>query len=497
MENFNNAKIPPNSLQSEQSVIGGLLSYNDAWDDISTIISIEDFYNPSHKIIFEAVKILIEHNQPADALTVKEQLLKTNDEESFGGFAYLATITHNTPSVENIKSYAEHVRELSIYRQLIKITNEIADDAYHPKKLNIDELIDRAETKIFAIAEQIAQNKSNLTNTKESTPSFVKRIEYRQENPGISGIKTGFTEFDKLTKGLQNGDLIIIAGRPSMGKTAFSMNMVEHITINENTPVLVFSIEMPTEQLLMRMVSSSFKIKMGNMQDGNMTVADCTNFNQAVQVLESIDLYIDETPSPTPSEIRSISRRVKKRLVSEGKDLGLIVVDYLGLMQVLGVSDNRNLEISIISRSLKALAKELNIPVIALSQLNRGVESRPKAGKGRMPQMSDLRDSGSIEQDADIVAFMYRDEAYHDENFSNPEEVGKADLKIAKHRNGPTGFIKLGFNAEFARFENPKVGVSDYNQAQIDSSYSYNNDMENITNIDENTTSIGEYAKSD
>lgn len=475
-----NIKIPPNSSQSEQSVLGGLMIYNDAWDEINAFIGVDDFYHNTHKIIFEVIGFLLGNNSPADILTVKEQLSKNGDEDAIGGFAYLASIAENTPSIENIKNYADHVRELAVYRRLIAVSNDIASEAYQPKNLRVEEVIDRAESKIFTIAGEVAKSQTTLSHIKERLPSFIEDINIRAENNGIFGLETGFTELDKLTTGLQKGDLIIVAGRPSMGKTAFSMNIVEHVAIQEQKPVLVFSLEMPTEQLMMRMVSSSFKINMRKMQEGSMDANDWNNFNQAAQILEKTNIIIDESASPSPTEIRSKARRVYK----QHPDLSLIVVDYLGLMQVPGAND-RNSEIATISRSLKALAKELNVPVIALSQLNRSVEGRPKAGKGRMPQMSDLRDSGSIEQDADLIAFMYRDEAYHDENFSNPDEVGKADLKIAKHRNGSTGFIKLQFNGEFAKFENLATGFDEYDEAQI--ANSYQNDM----------TSVGDFASGD
>jgi replicative DNA helicase len=482
----NNIKIPPNSHQSEQSVLGGLMIYNDAWDDISGILGIDDFYHQQNKIIFEAIGFLLDNNSPADILTVKEQLSKNGDEDSVGGFAYLASIAENTPSIENIQNYADHVRELAVYRRLIVVSNDIAQNAYQPKNLRIEEVIDQAESKIFTIAGEVARSVNTLSHIKERLPSFIDDINTRAENNGIFGLETGFSELDKLTTGLQKGDLIIVAGRPSMGKTAFSMNIVEHVAIQTSKPVLVFSLEMPTEQLMMRMVSSSFKINMRKMQEGSMDASDWNNFNHAVEVLEKSNIIIDESASPTPTEIRSKARRVYK----QHPDLSLIVVDYLGLMQVPG-SNDRNSEIATISRSLKALAKELDVPVIALSQLNRSVESRPKSGKGRMPQMSDLRDSGSIEQDADIIAFMYRDEAYHDDNFSNPDEIGKADLKIAKHRNGSTGFIKLQFNGEFAKFENLATGFSEYDEAQI---HSYQNDMTNVADFGAEESEF-EYSK--
>ncbi|CAC9528091.1 Replicative DNA helicase (DnaB) [Bathymodiolus heckerae thiotrophic gill symbiont] len=472
-----NVKIPPNSLDSEQSVLGGLLLHNDAWDQVADILTEVDFYNASHRIIFEAISTLMHHDKPADILTVKEHVKKTGNEETIGGFVYLAQIAENTPSISNIEAYAKHVRELSVYRQLIVASHEIADTAYNPKEMEVQELIDLSEKKIFEIAEQVTRGKKDITNVKDIIKDVVNRVHEMQETEGVTGLETGFTELDKITSGLQNGDLIIIAGRPSMGKTAFSMNIIEHvaITAKEPKPVAVFSLEMPTEALVMRMISSFGHIKGENLKD-TMTETDWNSFNHAVLALEKSTILIDETPSITPTEIRAKCRRLKRQY----PDLALIMVDYLQLMVVHGKTDNRVQEISEISRSLKALAKEINVPVIALSQLNRGVESRPKAGKGRMPQMSDLRESGSIEQDADIIGFIYRDQQYHDDSYSNPEEIGKADLKIAKHRNGSTGSIKLAFIGEYARFED--LANEDQFQGIPDEHMdaAYNNNMANF-----------------
>ena len=444
-----NSKLPPNSIDSEQSVLGGLLLHNDAWDRVADILSTTDFYNAKHRIIYDAIIRLLEHDKPADILTVKEQVIKTQDEESIGGFAYLAQIADNTPSVSNIEAYAKHVRELSVYRQLIAVGREIADTAFQPKDIEVNELLDLSEKKIFEIAEQVSRNKQDVVNVKDIIKDVVNRVHEMHEKTGFKGVETGFSELDKLTSGFQNGDLIIIAGRPSMGKTAISMNIVEHVAIHNSIPVAVFSLEMPTEQLVLRMISSFGRIDATKLRDGSMTEVDWNSFNHAVRAFEENTILIDETPSITPTEIRAKCRRLKRQY----PDLGLIMVDYLQLMTVHGKAENRVQEISEISRSLKALAKEIGVPVIALSQLNRGVESRPKAGKGRMPQMADLRESGSIEQDADIIGFIYRDEQYHDDSYSNPEEIGKADLKISKHRNGATGNIKLTFIGQYARFE--------------------------------------------
>ena len=475
--NIENAKIPPNSLDSEQSVLGGLLLHNDAWDQVADILTGADFYNASHQIIFEAISTLMHHNQPADILTVKEYVKKTGNEETIGGFVYLAQIAENTPSISNIEAYAKHVRELSVYRQLIIASHEIADTAYNPKEMEVQELIDLSEKKIFEIAEQVTRGKQDVINVPDIIKDVVNRVHEMQETDGVTGLETGFSELDKVTSGLQNGDLIIVAGRPSMGKTAFSMNIVEHvaITAKEPKPVAVFSLEMPTESLVMRMITSFGHIKGENLKN-TMTETDWNSFNHAVLALEKSTILIDETPSITPTEIRAKCRRLKRQY----PDLSLIMVDYLQLMVVHGKSDNRVQEISEISRSLKALAKEINVPVIALSQLNRGVESRPKAGKGRMPQMSDLRESGSIEQDADIIAFIYRDQQYHDDSYSNPEEIGKADLKIAKHRNGATGNVKLAFIGEYARFED--LANDDQFQGMPDEQMdaAYTNNMNNF-----------------
>ena len=475
---INNNKLPPNSIDSEQSVLGGLLLHNDSWDRVVNILSTNDFYQASHRIIYDAIVNLLEHDKPADILTVKEQVIKTHDEESIGGFAYLAQIADNTPTVSNIETYAKHVRELSVYRQLIKIGREIADTAFQPKDIEVNELLDLSEKKIFEIAEQVSRNKTDITNIKDIINDVINTVHEMHEKKGLKGTETGFSELDKLTSGLQNGDLIVIAGRPSMGKTSLSMNIVEHVAIHNSIPVAVFSLEMPTEQLVIRMISSFGRIDSSKLRDGDMTEVDWNSFNHAVRAFEENTILIDETPSITPTEIRAKCRRLKRQY----PDLGLVMVDYLQLMTVHGKAENRVQEISEISRSLKSLAKEINVPVIAISQLNRGVESRTKTGKGRMPQMADLRESGSIEQDADIIGFIYRDELYHDDAYTNPEEVGKADLRISKHRNGATGNIKLAFIGQYARFEDLAFDdrFQNVTDDEIDTSY-----VNNMTNFDQ------------
>jgi replicative DNA helicase len=475
-----NTKLPPHSVDSEQSVLGGLLLHNQAWDRVVDILNTNDFYQASHRIIYDAIVTLLEHDKPADILTVKEQVIKTHSEESIGGFVYLAQIADNTPSVSNIEAYAKHVRELSVYRQLITIGREIADTAFQPKNIEVDELLDLSEKKIFEIAEQVIRNKQDITNIKDIIKDVVNSVHEMQEKKGLKGTETGFSQLDKLTSGLQNGDLVIIAGRPSMGKTALSMNIVEHVAIHNSTPVAVFSLEMPTEQLVLRMISSFGRIDASKLRDGDMTEVDWNSFNHAVRAFEENTILLDESPSITPTEVRAKCRRLKRQY----PDLGLIMVDYLQLMTVHGKTENRVQEISEISRSLKALAKEINVPVIAISQLNRGVESRTKTGKGRMPQMADLRESGSIEQDADLIGFIYRDEQYHDDAYTNPEEVGKADLRIAKHRNGPTGNIKLAFIGQYARFEDLAYEdqFRNIDDDDIDASY-----ISNVAHFDQDT----------
>ena len=342
---IDNPKIPPNSVDSEQSVLGGLLLHNESWDSVVNILSSDDFYQTSHRIIYDAIVTLLEHDKPADILTVKEQVIKSHDEDSIGGFTYLAQIAENTPSVSNIEAYAKHVRELSIFRQLIKIGKEMADNAFSPKNIEVNDLLDLSERKIFEIAEQVSRNKQEITNVKDIIKDVVNRVHEMQELKGYKGAETGFSEFDKLTSGLQNGDLIIIAGRPSMGKTALSMNIVEHVAIHNSTPVAVFSLEMPTEQLVIRMISSFGRIDSSKLRDGDMSEIDWNSFNHAVRAFEENTILIDETPSITPTEIRAKCRRLKRRY----PDLGLIMVDYLQLMTVHGKSENRVQEISEIS----------------------------------------------------------------------------------------------------------------------------------------------------
>ena len=463
-----NTKIPPNSIDAEKSFLGALILQNDSWDEVSNIINSQDFYHSENRNIYDAICELLKHNKPADILTVKEQIIKiSGDSDSI--FPYLAEIVENTPIASNIETYAKHIRELSVYRQLIKTGMEITNSAYQKRNTDVGELLDISEKKIFKIADQVLRNKQDVINVKDVIKDVVNKIHEMQETEGFKGLETGFTKLDEITSGFQNGDLIIIAGRPAMGKTSIAMNIAEHVSIHNSIPIMIFSLEMSTEQLITRMISSFGRINSEKLRKGDLKEADWQDFNHAVQSFEQSTILIDETPSITPAEIRAKCRRIKRQY----PNLGLIVIDYLQLMTVYGKSENRVQEISEISRSLKALAKELNIPVIAISQLNRGVEARMPKNKGRMPQMSDLRESGSIEQDADIICFVYRDEYYHGENYFNAEEIGKADLKIAKHRNGATESITLTFVKEYTKFENyiNKDYHADMSDTDIDASY--------------------------
>jgi replicative DNA helicase len=463
----------PNSNESEQSILGGLLLNNEAWEKVVGVMTGDDFFKNTNRIIFNAIATLLEQNKPADILTVKEQLKKTNNNQS-DLFAYLAQMANNTPSIYNIEAYAKHVRELSVYRQLIKASNEIASIAHNPKDIEIQELIDEAESKIFAISEQIKKGKKDIINLKDIKQDISEQINKWQKNPGLTGLETGFIELDNITSGLQNSDLIILAGRPSMGKTSLAMNIVNNVAIKQNKPVIVFSLEMSVNQLALRLISSFGHININSMRNNLMSEKDWSDLAKALNSFDNSDILIDETPAITPTEIKAKCRRIKRKY----KDLALIVVDYLQLMTAHGKNDNRVQEMSEISRSLKVLAKDIDVPVLALSQLNRAVESRRLENKGRMPQMADLRESGSIEQDADIIAFIYRDEQYHDESYTNPDEIGKADIKIAKHRNGPTGSLKLAFVNKYTSFEN--LAYTDQGQSLED----MNNYHQNIDDYD-------------
>jgi replicative DNA helicase len=435
-------KLPPHSIESEQSVLGGIMIEPEAFDKIVDSISESDFYRRDHRIIFNAMFELVKQHKPIDVLTVSEVLKSINKLEDVGSETYLFELAKNTPGAANIKAYADIVREKSILRQLIKVSGEIAEHAYYPEGSAILELLDEAERKVFKISEQQSRG-SGPRNIKALLAKTMDRIEllFNLDTP-ITGLPTGYTDYDYLTSGFQPADLIIVAGRPSMGKTAFAMNIAEHVAIKTKKPVLVFSMEMPAESLTMRLLSSLGRIDQHNVRIGKINSNDWAKLTSSVNILSDTKLFIDDTPSLTPSELRARARRVFK----DQGELGMIVIDYLQLMRVSGNTENRTVEISEISRSLKSLAKELNVPIIALSQLNRSLEQR----SDKRPVMSDLRESGAIEQDADLITFIYRDEVYNE----NSPDKGRAEIIIAKQRNGPIGKVILTFLGQYTRFEN-------------------------------------------
>ena len=435
-------KTPPHSLEAEQSVIGGLMLDNRAWDEIADIVNEQDFYRHDHALILRAINALAEEQQPYDVVTVSEWIGARGDLESIGGLAYLSILANDTPTAVNIKAYANIVREYSILRSLIQVGNEISASAYNADGRPSKELVDEAERKVFLIAEQGAGNRQGFEAINELLGRAVKRVEemYRSDT-ALTGIATGFTNFDDKTSGLQKSDLVIIAGRPSMGKTSFAMNLAEHVALNNENSVAVFSMEMPGEQLALRMMSSLGRIDSHNLRTGKLDDHDWPRLISSVNMLSKAKLFIDDSPALTPTELRARTRRLKRE-----HGLDLVIIDYLQLMQVGGTTENRATEISEISRSLKALAKELQVPIIALSQLNRSVEQRPD----KRPVMSDLRESGSIEQDADVILFIYRDEVYNPDS----NDKGTAEIIIRKQRNGPIGTVRLSFLGQYTRFEN-------------------------------------------
>ena len=442
-DNVEALKIPPYSISAEQSVIGALMLDKQAWDKVADFLLEDDFYRRDHQLIYRAIKLLAEKQSPLDVITLSETLEQLGWLEECGGLAYLATLAKETPSAANIVAYAEIVREKSVLRQLISSGSDIADLAFYPQGRQTIELIESAEQKVFHIADQYRRKGTGFSPIKPLLAKAIDRIEMLFQKDGhITGASTGFTDFDDMTSGMQPSDLVIVAGRPSMGKTTFAMNIAEHVAIKEQVPVAVFSMEMPGEQLAMRMISSLGRIDQHRVRTGKLEDDEWPRMTSAINILAETKLYIDDTPAMTPTEVRARCRRLARE--NDGK-LGLVVLDYLQLMQSPG-SESRVNEISDISRSLKALAKELNVPVIALSQLNRSLEQRPN----KRPIMSDLRESGAIEQDADVIVFIYRDEVYNKET----TDKGTAEIIIAKQRNGPIGTTRLTFLGQYTRFEN-------------------------------------------
>ncbi len=435
-------RVPPHSVEAEQAVLGGLMLDNQSWDSVADRLTVEDFYRRDHQLVFKAIAALATAGKPYDVVTVAEWLGQTETLEDAGGVPYLAGLVDSTPTAANILAYADIVRENAVLRKLIEVGTDIAQSAYRTEGRSSQELLEAAEREVYAIAEHGARARKGHVALKDVLAGVVERIQilYERDEP-ITGLPTGFDDLDDMTSGLQGGDLIIVAGRPSMGKTTFAMNIGENVAIRTHKPVLVFSMEMPDEQLALRMMSSLGRIDQKDLRTGKLSDEDWPRLTSAVVMLSEAPVYIDDTPALSPTEVRARARRLKRK---EG--LGLVIVDYLQLMQVPGNSENRATEISEISRGLKALAKELSVPVIALSQLNRSLEQRPN----KRPVMSDLRESGAIEQDADIIMFIYRDEVYDKES----PDKGIAEIIIAKHRNGPIGTVRLTFQGQHTRFDN-------------------------------------------
>ena len=438
-------KLPPHSVEAEQSVLGGLLLNNTAWDRIADFISESDFYRADHRLIYRHITKLIEATRPADAITVSESLDNTKELETVGGLAYIGALAQNTPSAANIRRYAEIVRERSIMRKLAETATNIADLAYNPMGREAAQLVDEAESRIFAISEEGARARQGFLEMQPVLTEVVERIDllYNRENQSdVTGVPTGFADMDRMTSGFQPGDLVIVAGRPSMGKTALALNIAEHVALDAGLPVGIFSMEMSASQLAMRLLGSIGKLDQHKLRTGRLAEDDWRRLTDAVGRLSEAPIQIDEAAALNALELRARARRLHRQY----GQLGMIVVDYLQLMSASSQGENRATEISEISRSLKALAKELNVPVVALSQLNRSLEQRPN----KRPVMSDLRESGAIEQDADLILFIYRDEVY---NPDSPDK-GRAEVIIGKQRNGPIGSVMLTFQGEYTRFAN-------------------------------------------
>lgn len=444
-------KMSPHSPEAEQSVLGGLLLSADGWDAVAEAVSANDFYRPSHRLIFRQIAILAEAGNPVDVITVADKLTANGELDAAGGLAYLAELAGNTPSASNIRAYAQVVRERSSLRSLIEVAQDIAESGFNPEGRSSTDLIDEAERLIMQISEQ-GPKSGGPQEVNPLLQSALGRIEELFNSGGdITGLTTGYTDLDGMTSGLQPSDLIIVAGRPSMGKTSFAMNLVETAVLSQEKPILVFSMEMPAESLIIRMLSSLGRIDQTRIRNGKLEQEDWPKLSAAITKLKDVPLYIDDTAALTPTEVRSRARKVAREF-GEG-ELGMIMLDYMQLMQVAGTSEGRTAEISEISRSMKAIAKEFKCPVVALSQLNRALEGRPN----KRPVNSDLRESGAIEQDADVIMFIYRDEVYNEDS----PDKGVAEIIIGKQRNGPIGTCRLAFIGEFTRFENLARGSFD------------------------------------
>lgn len=437
-------KVPPHSIEAEQSVLGSMLIDPESWDKVAELVTDSDFYNRSHQIIYRAITRLLNKSAPIDLITVSEELDHHDELDDAGGFAYLGELAKNTPSSANVVSYAQIISERAITRELIGVAHEIAEVGYNPEGRDSADILDLAESKVFEIAERRTGENEGPRDVEAVLGKTIDRLEILvKTNKEVTGVTTGFTDLDKKTSGLQPSDLIIVAARPSMGKTTFAMNLVENAMMSEEKPVLVFSLEMPSEQIMMRMLASLSRVDQTKIRTAQLDDGDWARISNTMSMLKDKDrLFVDDSSGLTPMDVRSRARK----LARERGGISLIMIDYLQLMRVPSLSDNRTLEIAEISRSLKALAKELEVPVVALSQLNRSLEQRAD----KRPVNSDLRESGSIEQDADLIMFIYRDEVYHE----NSEEKGVAEIIIGKQRNGPIGTSRLTFQGQFSRFDN-------------------------------------------
>ena len=444
-------KLPPHSVEAEQSLVGGLLLDNSAWDRVADLVSEVDFYRDEHRRIFHHIAKLIEQAKPADVVTVYESLDKSGDAQHVGGLAYLGEVANNTPSASNIRRYAEIVRERAILRKLVTVGDEIAAGALAPAGRDASLILDEAESKILSIRDEGARQNSGFVPIQPVLGQVVERIQelYDRDNPAaVTGVPTGLADLDKMTSGLHGTDMIILAGRPGMGKTSFALNIAESVALDAQLPVAIFSMEMPATQLVMRFISSVGRLDQHRLRTGKLNDDEWQRLSYALGKLHEAPIFIDETPGLNPIDLRARARRLHRM---HGGKLGLIVIDYLQLMSSHKQSDNRTAELSEISRSVKSLAKELNVPIMALSQLNRSLEQRAD----KRPMASDLRESGALEQDADIIMFVYRDEIYNPDT----QDKGKAELIIAKHRNGPTGMVPMTFIGEYTRFENYVQGA--------------------------------------
>lgn len=449
--NTENLRTPPYSLEAEQAIIGGLILDNSAWDQIADKINESDFHLFDHRLIFRAIDELVEKRQPFDVLTLSDLLRQKSEIKDTNILAYLGSLANDIPSAANIKAYADIVREKSILRQLVQVGTDIATSGFAPADREINQLLDEAEQKIFQISDRGAQMGQGFVNIKALLKTTVEQIdELFERDSHITGIPSGFDEFDEKTAGLQNGELTIVAGRPSMGKTSFAMNIVEYAALRSQACVAIFSMEMPARSLTMRMLSSMGRIDQQRVRTGKLTDDDWPRLTSAVSMLSEANLFIDDSAALSPTELRARARRLKRE-----HGLSLIIVDYLQLMKISGTSENRATEISEISRSLKALAKELDVPIVALSQLNRSLEQRTD----KRPIMSDLRESGAIEQDADLIVFIYRDEVYNEDS----PDHGTAEIIVGKQRNGPIFKTRLTFLGQYTRFENyvPEIYTGD------------------------------------